>query len=194
MSAQAFVHTVPNWSSPPAGVDVVREDARRQAQLGGVRTRDRVGLGVEHLEGRDRAEDFLLHDVRADVLDLRRPERLPSRGRRARSAWQRQAPPRPRRRRARRWPCRSSGPCRCPGRARRRRGHPRAPRPAGREPRRPPRAGRNRIDEGRLTRELRPVLVAVGQLGEGCSAAAGLRLPRPLLTHWWPAGSRASRP
>ena len=42
----------------------------REAEFGGVGARDGVGLGIEDLEGRDRAEDLLLDDVGADVLDL----------------------------------------------------------------------------------------------------------------------------
>src|ERR1700735_336657 len=50
-------------ADPPADVDVVGERAGREAVFGSVSPPDRVGLGVEHLEGRDRAEDFLLNQV-----------------------------------------------------------------------------------------------------------------------------------
>src|SRR5580700_9526903 len=57
-------------ADPSAGVEVAGEDAGREAVFGGVGAGDGVGLGVEDLEGRDRAERFLLHDVGGDVLDL----------------------------------------------------------------------------------------------------------------------------
>ena len=57
-------------ADPAADVDAAGEDAGREAIFGGVGARDRVGLGVEDLEGRDLAEDLLLDEVGVDVLDL----------------------------------------------------------------------------------------------------------------------------
>lgn len=57
-------------ADPAAGVDVAGEDVGREAVFGGVGARDRVGLGVEDFEGRDRAKDFLLDDLGVDVVDL----------------------------------------------------------------------------------------------------------------------------
>jgi hypothetical protein len=57
-------------ADPAADVDVAGEDAGGEAVFGGVGARDGVGLGVEDLEGRDRAEDLLLDEVGVDVLDL----------------------------------------------------------------------------------------------------------------------------
>src|ERR1700761_2490493 len=55
---------------PAADADVVGENAGGETEFGGVGARDGVGLGVEDLEGRDRAEDLLLNDVVVDVRDL----------------------------------------------------------------------------------------------------------------------------
>src|ERR1700677_1185882 len=57
-------------ADPAADVEAVGEDAGGEAVVGGVGARDGVGLGVEDLEGRDRAEDLLLDEVGVDVLDL----------------------------------------------------------------------------------------------------------------------------
>jgi hypothetical protein len=57
-------------ADPAADVDAGGKDPGRQAIFGGVGALDGAGFGVEDFEGRDRAEDFLLDDVGADVLDL----------------------------------------------------------------------------------------------------------------------------
>src|SRR5258708_17290296 len=57
-------------ADPAADVAAAGEDARGEAGFGGVGACNGVGLGVEYLEGRDRAENLLLHDVGPYVPDL----------------------------------------------------------------------------------------------------------------------------
>jgi hypothetical protein len=89
-SAHAFVQTVPAWISRLTRrlmlMLLVKTPAARPYSV--AFARDGVGLGVEDLEGRDRAEHLLLNDVGVDILNLEQgcPVERPG-GQRALSRW-----------------------------------------------------------------------------------------------------------